>query len=308
MTGPREELLSTGSMGPAAVTLLYSTVRKVVRVRNVPPPTGERQWTSDSLMEAAHAVFAERGPQRLLTLAARSTDEESFRALLWTLVANDLITQGRRSERGKLSERLKVVISDMDDVELRNGRFVSAPTEGRRDEVRFDELVAAASGVAVRVPPWDPLSAHSAPVADRESLEALVRVLLAKAGAGLRLGELVAVLAVRMGVHDAPELLEDVALESVSGASASHPARAAEETDDAESVLAQLTMDEQRALPYLDASAAELGAALGFGKTKAWQVQRSARLKLAQILQDSPDGARVLGRALELARVKEEAP
>lgn len=303
MTGPRQELLTTGHLGAAGVGLLYETVRKVVRVRNLPPPAGQDQWTADALTEAAHTVFAERGGQRLLTLAARSTDEGSFRAALWTLVTNDLVSQGRRSERGRLSERLKSVIDEMGDIQATNGRFrLEQATDGDPVPVRYDELVTAAAEVAIRVPAWDPLSDRAAPIADRESLEAMIRAVLGRAGGGLTLGELVNVAAVRLAVHDAPDLVDDTRLDTAMGDGAWDPVIAVEGDEAARALLSQLTDDERRALPFLDGSAAEVAAALGLGKTKAWQVQRSARLKLASLLEDSPDGAYVLGRAVALLR------
>ena len=114
MTGPREELLSTGSLGPEGVALLYRTVEQVVRVRHLPPPEGADKWSPDMLLEAAHDVYLHRkGAERLLSLAAGTSDEDGFRQKLWRMVVNDLASMNRRTARGKLHERLKDVTAGM---------------------------------------------------------------------------------------------------------------------------------------------------------------------------------------------------
>ncbi|HLK00113.1 MAG TPA: hypothetical protein VKU39_09430, partial [Streptosporangiaceae bacterium] len=210
MTGPREELLSTGSLGPEGVALLYRTVEQVVRVRHLPPPEGADKWSPDMLLEAAHDVYLHRkGAERLLSLAAGTSDEDGFRQKLWRMVVNDLASMNRRTARGKLHERLKDVTAGMFGVEGVDGLLRLPCGPERVDTARFDELVAAAASVPVVVPAWDPLSERDAPIADRVCLEKMVTVVLETAGTALTPGELTAVLASRLGVHDAPVYRDD---------------------------------------------------------------------------------------------------
>lgn len=210
MTGPLDELRTTGRLGPQGVELLYRTVRQVVRTRNLPPPAGHTAWTGDALKEAAHEVFlgrnkGQRGSARLLLLATTSVNEAVFRSKLWTLVSNDLVSAARKTERGRLAERLKDVIPSLDGVSIVHGRVVREGADAL--DASFDKLVAALAAVPVTVPAWDALSMRAAPVADRSSLEALVSAALDVAGSA-PFPLIVDAVAVRLQIQDLPDLME----------------------------------------------------------------------------------------------------
>lgn len=307
MSGARDELLTTGTLGEAGVALLYRTVRQVVRGRNLPPPPGLRAWTADALAEAAHDVLGHRrGVARLLTLATSSTDEDSFRVQLWTLVANDLTSAGRRTERGRLAERLRDVLPHVDGLSERDGRLhldaAAGPADGAGDEPRYDELVAAAADVPVVVPAWNPLSTHAAPVADRHSLAAMIRTVLERAPDGLAFSTLVDVLAARLGVHDAPVGAEHDVLDGLAPPAADDPAATSAARDAARRLVAQLTVTQQLVLPYLDETATVVAAQSGLGRTKAWQTVGATQLLLAQLLADDPSPEATLREATTLVR------
>lgn len=302
MSGPRAELLATGQLGPEGVALLYRTVRQVVRLRNLPPPPGIQQWTDEALTEAAHDVFATRGPERLLLLASRSTDEGSFRAQLWQTVANDLASGSRRTERGRLSERVKDVLPHVPAVEHHGNTVRLADVDPTQPEPRFDELVNAASSVAIQVPAWDPNSDRNPPLAARESLVEALTAVLALAPNGLNHGVLVSVLAVRLGVHDAAEQMDTAALDAVIPPTRDDPGTVVAERDAGARLLDELTTSEQLVLPYLDESTAVIAEHSGLGRTKAWQTANSARLKLADLLDGDPSAAATLREAASQAR------
>ena len=307
MTGPWQELRETGHLGPAGVELLYDIVRKVVAFKNLPAPDGLPTWTADALVEAAHDVFAHRkGPERLVSLANRSTGEESFRAQLYQLVANDLTSRNRRSERGKLYERLRDVVDGMADVEKDDKRIRLARALEPGDGARFDELVAAASTVAPVIPVWDPLSSHTPPIADRASLEAMVRATLRAAGSWITRGDLTAVMAVRLGVHDAPVHRDEEGWERIAPVSYADPASEVSTSDAATRLLESLKPQEQMVLPYLEDSATEIARATGLGRTTAYKVASVARFKVRQFLDGEPDAAATLGAAVERARARWE--
>lgn len=307
MSGPWQELRDTGALGPAGVALLYDVVRKAIAFKNLPAPDGLPSWTSDALMEAAHDVFAHRkGPERLLSLANRSTDEASFRSQLFTLVANDLASGNRRSERGKLHERLRDVLDGMPAVERDGKRVRLAGLNHRGGPARFDELVAAASAVAQVVPAWDPLSAHTPPIADRESLEEMIRAVLDAAGSWITMGDVTSALAVRLGVHDAPVHRDDEGWERIAPVSYSDPASALDAVDAAARLLDTLTIKEQMVLPYLDDSATEIAKATRLGRTTAYKAAELARFKVRRFLEGDADGAATLGAALERVRARWE--
>ena len=301
MSGPRDELLTTGQLGPEGVALLYCTVRQVVRIRNLPPPPGLSLWTEEALTEAAHDVFSSRGPERLLRVATRSTDEGSFKAQLWQTVANDLASGSRRTERGRLSERIKDVLPHVPGVQS-EGVVRLHGVDATLPEPRFDELVTAASSVAIRVPAWDPLSDRNPPIADRDSLVEMIAAVLALAPQGLTRGGLVSVLAVRLGVHDAPEQMDAVALDALAPPSLEDPASMTADRDAGIQLLTELTTSEQMVLPYLDESTSVIAEHSGLGRTKAWQTANSARIRLAELLRDDPSPEATLREAVSQAR------
>jgi hypothetical protein len=303
--GPWQELLDSGALGPQGVRLLYEVVGKVVAFKNLPPPHGLTAWTSDTLIEAAHDIFAQRkGPERLLSLANRSTDEESFRSQLFTLVANDLSSRNRTTERGKLHERLRNVVADMSDVERDQKRIRLTGHADAGRGARFDELVAAASKVARVVPTWNPLSTHTPPIADRSSLEEMIRATLQAAGSWITLGDLTAVLAVRLGVHDAPVHRDDEGWDRIAPVSYADPAAEADTLDAAARLLGALTLREQMVLPYLDGSATEIANATGLGRTTAYKAAELARFKVRRFLEGDDDAAATLGAAVERVQAR----
>lgn len=305
MTGAWRELMDTGRLGPSGVALLYDVVRKVVAFKNLPPPDGLPTWTPDALTEAAHDVFAHRkGPERLVSLANRSTDEMSFRRQLYTLVSNDLSSLNRRTERGKLLERLRDVVRAMPDVEQSDKKIKLAGIAGNDQGTRFDELVAAASRVVPVIPEWDSLSAHSPPMADRPSLEAMIRVTLETAGSWITMGDLTAVLAVRLGVHDTPVHRDDDGWERIAPVSYLDPGIEVGTADAAARLLAGLTVREQMVLPFLDDSATGIASATGLGRTTAYKAAETARFKVRQFLDAEPDAAATLGAAVERVQAR----
>lgn len=309
VTGPREELLTTGALGPLGVALLYRTVEQVVRVRNLPPPGGADKWTEDMLLEAAHDVYLHRkAPSRLFSLAAGTSDEDGFRQKLWRMVVNDLTSMNRRTARGKLHERLKDVVADMPGVLCADGLLRLSGAELGSDTARFDELVAAASGVPVVVPAWDPASAREAPIADRASLERMVTAVLTTAGAALTPGELTAVLASRLGVHDAPVLRDDDGWERIAPAAADNPAADIATSDAAERLVSQLSVREQQVLPYLEESASDIAKLTRLGRTTAYKATVLAKFHLEELLAGDPDAAATLGRAVDIVRARWDLP
>lgn len=300
MIGPWEELRTTGALGPAGVDLLYQTVRQVVRTRNLPPPAGEHSWTADALTEVAHEVFlgranGQRGEARLLILAATSRSEDAFRSQLWTLVANDLVSAGRRTERGRIAERIKVICAELDRISIEGG--VVSRSGAAQSEASFEKVVVALSGVAIATPAWDVFSTRAAPAIDRASLAALIQVALDVAGS-LRLALLVDAVAVRLQIQDLPDLmavddldrrspLPDVERRSAIG-------------DSAARLLAELTDAQRLVLPYLNDSATEAAERTGLKRTRAWQCMRDVQEVIRRELKTEEDAALVLQRASEV--------
>lgn len=298
----RDELIQTGRLGTLGVALLYKTVRQVVRMRNMPPPT-PAGWTEDAIAEAAHDVFTARnGPARLLELAIGSTDEKNFRALLWKLVLNDLISAGRRTERGKLSERLKRVLAEMPDVRVDgNGLLWLINHDTAVRDVRPEQVDSALAAVPVSVPTWRADAAHSAPVADRASLEALVLAALGAGNGALTYSALVSAVAGRLGVHDSPDLMDHEQLDFLLTPAPDQTEDRAVSTLSGHQLLEKLTVEQQLVLPYLEDSVTVLTDRTGLRRTRAWTVSRELKVRLLDLLATDPDRGSTLRAAREEA-------
>jgi hypothetical protein len=299
MSGPRDELRSTGSLGPAGIELLYRTVRQVVRTRNLPPPPHESSWTATALDGAAHEVFlgrpnGQRGEARLLMLATTSHSEEEFRSKLWTLVSNDLTSAGRRTERGRIAERLKDICAEMEEVSITNGVVTRAGHSS--DDGDFDKLMVALNTVPVVVPAWDELSERAAPTTDKASLRALTSAALDIAGV-LPFSTLVDAVAMRLQIQDVPDLMEVDELDHRSPLPDVERATAVDEA--ARVFLSQLTDAQRRVVPYLGESATEVAARTGLKRTRAWQCLRDVQAVIRQGPRDQ-DTAPILKRAAEM--------
>lgn len=300
MGGAREELVRTGALGADGVALLYRTVAQVARMRNLPPPPGHKRWDDDAVTEAAHEVFAGRdGHARFVALAATSFDEDSFRSGVWTAVARDLTSQGRRTERGSLADRIRDVLDDVPGVTESAGRWI-VPDAAPRPEPRYDELVAAAAATSITVPPWSQDSERRAPLADRPSFIALIEAVLRRCPSGLPLAQLSDVLFVRLGVHDLPMPHDHTMLDDYGLSVGTDPAKLAVAHADARELVEALTPAQRLVLPHLDASSSELVSLTGLGRTKAWKTAAELRELLTARLRDHPERAVVLAAASEL--------
>jgi hypothetical protein len=300
MSGPLDELRRTGTLGPAGVELLYRTVRQVVRTRNIPPPAGEATWSLDALTAVAHEIFlgrpnGQQGEARLLILATTSGTEEIFRSKLWTLVANDLVSTGRRTERGRIAERIKDLCADLDGVSISAG--IVSRAGAVQGDGSFDKVVVALSGVPIAVPAWDALSTRAAPATDRASLSALVQAALDVTGT-LPLPLLVDAVAVRLQIQDLPDLMEVDALDRSSPLPDVERQSAID--DAAVHFLAELTDAQRLVVPYLNDSATETAQRTGLKRTRAWQCMRDVQDIIRRDLQDEDDAALVLRRASEV--------
>ncbi len=93
-------------------------------------------------------------------------------------------------------------------------------------------------------------------------------------------------------------------LDAIAPASHVDPAQAAADADAGERLMAQLSINEQRVLPYLDESTSAISAATGLGRTKAWETASLLRSKLVGLLEDDPSREATLRGAIRWAHVR----
>ncbi|WP_433828658.1 hypothetical protein ACQP2E_04770 [Actinoplanes sp. CA-015351] len=314
------ELRRDGAFGTTATVELYRCVRAVARAGNFPPPTGHQQWTMDAIMETAHEVFADaKGPQRLVELAMKAHDDDSFRRVLEQVVRNFLREKARATTKGRLIRRLREVLDD-------DARFRAVadgqPGAGRNIELadgttpgvwngRLSDLVTAAYKVTdVTIVRWRLDARRESPVADAQSLADVCEATLRAAGASVAVAELADVVAARFAVGPTPVVtpVDDVdawlpGVDSIDLAEAEADIRAG-----AQRLLGQLTSREQLVLAYLDQPVRQIADHTGLGKSVAAQVAARVKEIAGQVLGAEPrrDDMLSLARALATPRPSDD--
>src|SRR5262249_30040066 len=172
---------------------------------NYPPPEGHQFWTLDAVVETAHEVFADaRGPQRLVELAVKASDDSSFRRILEQVVRNYLRDQARATTKGRLVRRLHELL-EADPRFVTSTRERAGRTVGLSDDMTpglwngqlRDLTVAAYKVTEVSVVRWRAEARRRSPVADAASLLAVCEAVLRAAGAALPISDLAEVVAAR---------------------------------------------------------------------------------------------------------------
>jgi hypothetical protein len=290
-----EELRGTGAFGQEATIELYRCVRAVARAGNYPPPEGHHKWTVDAVVETAHDVFADaRGPQRLVELAVKASDDASFLRLLEQVTRNYLRDQARLTAKGRLIRRLRELLeADTRFTVVPNGQPGAGNVEladGTTPGVwngRLSDLTAAAYKVTdVSIVRWRPQARRQSPVADAPSLLAVCESVLRAAGASLPVAEIADAVAARFAVARGPVVIpvDDIELWSLPTVMTDDPSAEAEVRAGAEQLISQLTSQERIVLAYLDNPVRQIADRTGLGKSTAAEVASHVRQIAARVL------------------------
>ena len=305
----REELLSTGRLGPVGAELLYETVQLVAVSRRFPPPEGSVMWDADAVASEAHDfVQGDRGVKRLLDVAVRSVDDRSFRRLLEAAVTNHLRDVARRTDMGKLIVRVKEVLRSSPHfrrVSAASGEaWTLADGADELSVVAAPALARAAHGVAVDVPAWSS-STRDAPLADFASFVRLMSAVLAAADGSLDAVEIAHAVAGRLDYRRIPLTVD---LDTLGPAG--EPATGEVDTSvsvtssvRAAAIFDGLTDRDRLVVATVDAKVRDLGVLLGTGKSQAAEIRRRAveRVRLELSDDDEPEETvRALSRLCEV--------
>jgi hypothetical protein len=315
-----EEVRRSGAFGQEATLELYQCVRAVARVGNYPPPEGHGRWVLDAVVETAHDVFADaRGPQRLVELAVKASDDASFRRLLEQVVRNYLRDQARATSKGRLIRRLRELL----DVDPRfsivprdrpgagNVELADGTTPGVWNG-RLSDLTSAAYKVTdVSIVRWRAEAARQSPIADAASLAAVCEAVLRAAGASLPVSEIADVIAIRFSVSPGPVVIpvDDVEPWSPLTSLIDETATEAEIRAAAERLVVQLTPKERLVLAYLDRPVRQIADLTGLGKSAAAEVASRVRQIVAQVLgqEEQREAMFALARTLVTSTPGEQA-
>ncbi|WP_433521683.1 hypothetical protein ACQPZ2_30885 [Nocardia pseudovaccinii] len=293
---PREELLSTGRLGPAGAQLLYTTVKSVALSRNFPPPPGSSTWDQTAVTETAHDfVEGDRGAKRLLELSLRSMDDPSFARLLEAAVVNFFRDIARRTDLGKLIIRVKELLRDERDFEAVPGsadRWTLPGGPVGASTVPISDIESAITAVTVVVPKWSS-ERRDAPVADRPSMVRLILAVLAAADGSLTATEIAHVLTARLDHRRTPLTISLDVREQVSepAHTGSDPATQTIADLHAAEIFQTLGDRERIIVTKLDVSVRDLGQMIDTGKTQAGLLRQRLidRLRGELADDDQPD-------------------
>jgi hypothetical protein len=295
--------LRGGALAEGFVTLLYRQVAVVAKVRNFPPPQPYTVWSKDAVLETAHDFLtSEHTGRRLVELAARADDDESFERLLGVAVLNYLREQGRKTTLGRLVRRLRPLL-DADprfafvpdgspgagNVVLA-GADVTAPYAGSPDGL--DEAARNVSNVTVVR--WSPSSRRESPVADSKSLMELSAAVLGAAGGSMLVADLAYVLASRLGVDPRriPATMYVDDLDAVVGGDeigfgvATNAELPSELQAMVDGVIAQLTERERLVLAWLHETVRVIADRTGLAVSSAGLVKQRVTDKLRTMSAD----------------------
>ncbi len=208
MTGAYDEFVSAGRLGPLCARMLYGAVQTVAIARNFPPPDGHARWDGDAAMDVAHDFLdGERGRKRITDLAIRATDDASLERLLHAAVLNFHRDRSRRTEVGALIRRVGDVLKRSDlfqETAAGSSRWHLPGAPATPSTARPSSLArAAAEEPGVIVPRWTS-ERRSAPRADFDSLERLIRRVLRAAHGSLTAAQISVALLARLDPRRAP--------------------------------------------------------------------------------------------------------
>jgi hypothetical protein len=290
-------------------------IQKLVReeVRRFPSLAKTGGWQAADLEDVVGEFLVDRLEGLTATLMAQAVDDASMGRLLRRSIRHWLIDQARKTGVGAVRRTLERVLQEDDQFEKvpageeGAGRWRVTGVSGPPWSGAICDLVEAARVVPnVKIPKWSS-SARRPPVADRTSLVATLRAVLAAARGSLEVAQLVEVFVQRFPVVLDPVVvpMSELSDSAHQGAGLTPEEEVIAAEDDvaagvaAAEIVGMLSPDERRIVPHLDDPAA-VQALLGCGRSQAYHHTKRLKEKLAQLVGDG-DEARSVG--LEVIRL-----
>jgi hypothetical protein len=189
------ELQGAGYFGEECLALVERLLREELRQFVALTRLDFEDVVQDFLADRIKPVTA--------SLLSQATGDDSLARLLRTSIKNWLIDRARETGTGPMRRGIEKVLSTAPDFErvatgeAGAGRWRLTDSEAEPWGGNIDDLTAAAWSVRdIRVPKWSS-PRRRPPIADRESLIAIIRAVLARAEGSVETAHLVAVFANR---------------------------------------------------------------------------------------------------------------
>jgi hypothetical protein len=303
---PRQELLTEQRIGPEGAALLYRLVYIVARARNFPPPSGYESWDESAVTETAHDfLVGERGRRRVIEIAIRSVDDESFERIMEAAVVNHLREVSRRTDTGRLILRVSEILHDEDTfmrVEGPPARWTLTGGNEAPSITPDTALATAVAGTPVSVPRWNS-ERRSAPLADRGSLVLLLGAILTAADGSLTARNIAQVVATRIDHRRVPLSIELDAPEAAAEQSErTDPAVQVENMLRAKQIFNELDDRDRIMVARYEEPVRDLGDVLALRRSQAALLRQRLTARLRHEFEDDADPE---GTIAELRRLCE---
>lgn len=306
------ELRDLGHLDRECLRLIVKLVREEAPRFPVLAPVGG--WRPADLEDLVGEFLADRLEKVTVNLLALASDEASVGRLLRKSIRYWLIDQARKTGVGAVRRSVESVLSAEDAFEqvpadeVGAGRWRLAGAAVPPFPGVVEDLVKAAWAVPnVKIPQWSS-STRRPPVADRGSIVAVARAVLAAAGGSLEVAELVQVFVVRFPVVLDPVVLPlpqypQTGVGRDDGLTPEEQAIAVDDEIDtaatAVEIVGMLSVQERRIVPHLH-NPPGIQVVLGCGRSQAYHHAARLKEKLTQLIGDSDDVRAVGLEVIEL--------
>jgi hypothetical protein len=286
------EGVRTGAPSDEFLDLVVNCVRRAVRL--VPSPSGV--WTDDEIEEFAYEFLSEKWPKIALKSQALDTDRE-LRIWMRRVAVNYVNDQGRETPRGRFKHRIERVIGDLDDVRVEAGQVHGPGPAGLVSASDRDALLEPLWAIPTTTTWWAAAGDKDPTPGDRQDMITLIRYVVARADGAVGLDLLADVLAYRLNIPlgwSTGYLDYEVAETYLDEQDEIPPAN----REAAARLLARLNELELDALPVYvenpDVSTADLGRAIGRGKSTGHTVKTRLVAKLEAFADTDPEAEMAL--------------
>ncbi|CDO91606.1 hypothetical protein AWC29_05185 [Mycobacterium triplex] len=253
------------------------------------------------------------------SLLGQATNDDSLAKLLRTSIRNWLIDRARETGIGHIRRTLEKVLNTASDFERvaagqdGAGRWRIAGSNAAPWVGSIADLTATAWSVReVRVPKWSSAT-RRAPLADRDSLVAIIDAVLATAGGSLEIAQLVAVFANRFAAALDPTVASiddddhpiDVAATTLDPEETLIADEVALDVASAAAEIAgRLTATEREIVPMLHDSAA-VRLKLGKGRTQSAAFTARLKARIRELAGTSGDAEDIVREVIALCGVSD---
>jgi hypothetical protein len=299
------EVQTLGRLDEACVKLLCALMAEETRRFAVLRPPGG--WNRDEVEGLVSEFFIKKGKRLTADLVMIGVTPEAVGRMMRRWIRNFLIDRARDTPLGRIRRKLEEDMLgqypeflQVPPGEEGDGRWYLAGQPSYPYGGAFTPLIEAAYAVpGVKAIRWS--GPRRPPLTSDVSLRAIVVAVLAAAGGGLEVAQLVHVVAQRFPAAAEPEdvTIDDDTFDRVTRVESDDPGLAFETRESISAVLDQLSPSQRVLVPYLDRDINAVMKVLNVGRSRAYEAVRHLRGVLDRLLPDDETRAVVYTAVVE---------